>query len=235
MFTTTHMKQFQALQETNEGYYFDDTGRLYGPNVVWSPLPEDKTQPAIIPHSMICHTNAGNNKATWKQLWSWLNSAGNTGESHFQGDMDGTLAQYMRVTVRADCNWKANSWKHTDGKQHGAVSFEMQDNGAASLNTTPYTVGQIKSLVGAGTALAVQWGITCYAPRAWNDHGIDYHSRFPYVNPWTPAWTNVKGKTCPGTARIRQMPGVRQFVGERVVAYIGRCQELGVPHGIAGL
>jgi hypothetical protein len=230
----TDLKQYHALQLTNNGYWFDtNLGILNGPRTTWAPLPENDTQPIIIPRSTILHTNAGKVAATWQQLWKFL-FTNSPKECHFDVDNTGAIGQFMSVTRRADCNFSANSWFH-QGKLHGAVSIETGDNGAATVETTPWNFDQLDSIVSICTALAIQYDTGCGEVLAWDGAGIDYHTKFPYVGPGIPAWTNARGKTCPGTARKRQVPFVRTIVTQRIGAYINKCKELGVPHGIKGV
>lgn len=237
----TDIQQYAALQEVNEGYYFEQgAGILMGPRegsvAVWKPLPENNTQPLINPRSLILHTNAGNSPAKWWQLWGWWNNASVTGEAHWQIDNDGIMAQAMSIYRRADCNFSANRWFHSaDQKYYGAISIETADNGAASVEATPWNWPQVQGIVRVGTALQCQYGTGCNEVLTWDGKGIDYHTKFPYQGVGRPAWTNAYGKTCPGKARKAQVSGIRQLVFDKVVAYIQSCQRRGVAHGIPGL
>mgnify|MGYP002359830845 FL=1 len=229
------MRQYQALQETNSGYWFEqDTGIAHGPNVVWSPIPENDTQLFINPRSAILHSNAGTKPSTWQNMKTWITTPGNGDEPHFDVDNTGQAGQFMSVLRRADCNTDANYWVY-EGKPYGAISFETGDLGAATLETTPWNLAQLDTMIGLLTALAAQYDIGCNEVLSWNGKGIDYHTKFPYVDGIVKAWTKYKGKTCPGKQRKLQTPFIRQAVANRVAAYINRCAELGVPHGIAGL
>jgi hypothetical protein len=237
----TDLKQYAALQQTNGGYYFDQgIGRLMGPlnnsKAMWRPIPENETQPKITPRSVILHSNAGLNPAKWYNLITYWSNSTVTGEAHFDVDNDGYIGQAMSVFRRADCNYSANRWySGHDGIYYGAISIETGDNGSATLELTPWNLPQIDSIVSISTALQCQFGTGCNEVVQWDGKGIDYHTKFPYQGIGIPAWTNVKGKTCPGKARKLQMQGIRQLVSDRVVAYIQKCQEFGVPHGIPGL
>lgn len=231
----TDIKQYAALQQTNNGYYYNQPGGiLIGAKVTWKPLPENSTQPAIIPRSVIVHSNAGLTPAKWWQLWSWASNTSVTGEPHFDVDNDGQIGQFMSVYRRADCNYSANRWLH-DGQYYGAISVETGDLGYPTLDQTQWNLEQVDSLVAIGTASQVQFGTGCNEVVAWDGKGIDYHTKFPYQGIGKPAWTNVAGKTCPGAARKLQMQGIRQLVSDRVGKYIDACKAFGVPHGIPGL
>jgi len=239
MFTDIH--QYAALQEVNEGYYFQQgPGIFMGPRegsvAIWKPIPENNTQPLITPRSVILHTNAGTTPAKWWQLWGWVNNASVTGEPHFDIDNDGIIGQFMSINRRADCNYSANRWLSGDGTTYyGAISIETGDMGAVSLDVTPWNWVQVVGIVRVATALQCQYGTGCNEVIQWDGKGIDYHTKFPYLGVGKKAWTNVAGKTCPGKARKAQCAGIRQFVFDRVVAYIHSCQRRGVAHGIPGL
>lgn len=230
----TDLKQYQALQETNDGYYFTPEGVLIGEKITWAPLPENEIQTKIIPRSLILHTNAGTTPATWQNLRTWLTGPENNGECHFDVDNTGSAGQFMSVLRRADCNFDANQWTY-QGKVYGAISIETGDEGHATLEKTPWNLPQVHTILCIATALATQFDTGCGEVLQWDGKGIDFHTKFPYVGPGVKAWTNVPGKTCPGTPRKRQVPYIRNIVAERVGAYMTRCAALGVPHGIQGL
>lgn len=198
------------------GYYIDDTHWLHGPNVVRRPIPESTTQPTIHPRNAILHTNAANRGSA--SLWSWITQASVTGEPHFQvGYTD--LEQYMPLNRRADCNYSANRWLG-NGRWYGAISFETQDNGAATLDKTPWTLAQLDHMANTLTAICVVYGMMCTQPATWDGSGIGHHTLFPFQGATRKAWTNVRGKTCPGAARIRQMDYVRAAVAERMANFV---------------
>lgn len=228
----TDMRQYHALQEVNNGYYFDTNGRLFGDKITWAPLPENNSQPKIIPRNLILHTNAGSNPATWEQLRTYLNSVGQNGECHFDVDNSGRAGQFMSVFRRADCNYDANSWTY-QGKLYGAIAIETGDLGGKTVETTPWNNDQIDTLIAIGTASAVQLDTGCNEVLSVYGKGIDFHSKFPWTGGYLPSWTNVPGKTCPGKQRKLQVPYIRGAVANRVAAYIQFCEKIGVPHGIA--
>lgn len=230
----TDLKQYDALQQTNFGYWFNPEGILTGENVTWSPIPENETQLTIIPRSLILHTNAGSSPATWQQLKQFIMSPGQTTDCHFDVDNSGQAGQFLSVLVRADCNFDANGWVH-EGKRYGGISIESGDEGAATVEKTPWNLAQLHTICSIATALAAQYGTGCGEVLTWNGSGIDYHTKFPYVNSSVKAWTNSRGKTCPGLSRKRQLPWIRQEVANRIGAYINKCSEFGVSHGIPGL
>lgn len=199
-------------------YYVDSDHLLQGPNVIHRLLPEAWTQSEIHPWSVILHSNAGVHKTPWLSLWKYMFRSDITLESHIIGpDGDGVMVQAMPFNRRADCNAKANSWLvpyGVDGEtgkpayvRVGAISFETQDNGGASLETTPWNLAQFNALVGATAAIGHKYAIPYQYPLKWNDTGVGYHSQFP-------EWSIYVGKTCPGAARIRQMSELHRRAAE---------------------
>jgi hypothetical protein len=219
MSSTPHpqIKDVTALAAATGGYWIDDRHLLHGPNVSVRLIPEASTQPEIHPRSAILHTNAGATSA--KSLWAWITRAGNTGEPHFQVGYD-IIEQYMPLNVRADCNYSANSFKIAGSALvHGAISFETQDNGSASINNTPWKPAQFTTLIGVLSCLAVVYGVHCTQPATWDGSGIGHHSLFPFQGVRFKSWTNVRGKTCPGRARIAQMDAIRNGVAHQLAEY----------------
>lgn len=192
------------------GYYIDGEHWLQGPGVVKSPVePEASTQPFIHPFSAILHSNAGSKSAGWRALWLWVRNLSVTGEPHFQVAYD-AIAQFMPLNRRADCNAKANSWLRK-GKVVGAISFETQDKGTASLQTTEWSTEQLRWMINALTCISVCYGVWCTQPATWNDSGVGHHSLF---REWS-----LYIKTCPGAARIRQMDYIRTELAKNLAAF----------------
>lgn len=188
-------------------YFIDAFGALQTRDrkkfpVVHSFLPESSTQERITPASVILHSNAAPHRTRWRDLFRYLLRMDITIEPHFQLRLDGALVQMIPVFVRADCNYKANAW-WSGGKRYGAVSFETQDRGAGTLATTPWNRAMVRSLSHVIAALAADERTiietkACAGPY---DNGIGYHSQFS-------DWSVYVGKTCPGAARINQVPGI---------------------------
>jgi hypothetical protein len=124
---------------------------------------------------------------------------------------DGFTAQAMPIIRRADCNYKANSFV-LNGKVYGAISFETEDNGAATLEHTPWSLPTLNALVQINKALVIQCDIHCSQPAYWNSSGIGHHCLHQ-------EWSIYVGKTCPGAARIAQMDYIRNEVGVGAAAF----------------
>lgn len=148
-------------------------------------LPESATQPKIIPRIVILHSAAGRGS-----LYNFFKNSSSL-ESHFWVSSTGVIEQYMDTNVRADANRHANGF---------AVSIETESTAAATERWTPEQAAAIVRLT--------DWLCSSYAiPRRlcdrWDGSGIGYHIQFGAPGPWTPV-----AKSCPGPARIAQMPEI---------------------------
>lgn len=154
-------------------------------------LPEATTQTSIVPRLVILHTNAGGSSTTGYQLRAFMFRGEITLECHFQIDLDGTVHQYMPITVRADCNAAANPF---------AVSIETQDLGGATVDVTPWTPAQCAAIVNVLHWLHDTAGIPLERCTRWDGTGVAAHRDFPQ---WSAA-----AHSCPGVARVAQVPGL---------------------------
>lgn len=211
------------LAINNGGVYVDSRHVLVGSDRLrYRPLPEATIAPTIAPRMSILHTQAGSTKATNDQAWNWANRPEVVGEAHFYGpEMDGgAMLQAMPLNRRADSQYKANRFQLPNGDPTwwGAVSFETQDAGSASLNATQWTWDQIGTLCAALTAIHFTYRMRC-TPCGWYlDGGISQHNAFP--NDWS-----LTAHSCPGTARTRQMDGIRHEVAARLAKIYTDCLE----------
>lgn len=165
------------------------------PFAEYKPLPESKTQPGIKPVSVILHSDASN----WTQsLFNFFRNSSNL-ESHFHIDKHGQIEQYLPITIRADANYRANRfWK--DGQYQGAVSIET----ASSVTATgPWTPAQYDAIVRLVRWICDTAGIPAVKCPTWDGKGIGYHIQFGSPGAWTPV-----AKSCPGPARIAQVPSI---------------------------
>lgn len=177
------------------------------PEMILALLPQDASQAKVIAWSGINHTQAGNNKTFWTNLQSWWRrpEAGGT-EAHVVTEMDGLLVQFMRLTRRADCNFKANGWYQPDVGYVGAISIEHQDSGwgpGKPNGSQDWPPPQFETTCQFWAAVCVWADIPVQdVVPDWNDRGISYHSKHD-------EWSKYVGKTCPGWARINQMDAMR--------------------------
>lgn len=107
-------------------------------------------------------------------------------ESHYQVWKNGIVDLLVDTDLTADANYKANP---------RAISAETEDNGNPDRDR--WTYEQCKTLA----MLIVYHDIPLRMATGPYDDGIGYHSQF---DEWTAA--PGIGKTCPGKARIKQIP-----------------------------
>lgn len=154
-------------------------------------ITEDGTQPGITPRCVIVHSQGG--RGSLYGFWQ----KGSSLESHFWIGSDGTIEQYLRVTVRADANGEANRWR--EGSTYfGGVSIETESSVSATERWTP---AQAASLARLLIWLCNEYRIPKRQMRHKTDGGIGWHVMFGAPGPWTQA----RGKVCPGKARIPQL------------------------------
>lgn len=170
------------------------------PYATWMPIPESFTQDAIRPYNMIWHSMAGPNLTSIEALWAYINRPDITGEPTFILDMAGRMAQITECDVRADNNYKANSW-WVGNERRGAISVETQDFGYPTLPTTPWTWEQVCQLAGLAAFANIRYGLPLQRCETWDGPGIDGHRKFQQ-------WSKFVGKTCPGQLRYEQIDGI---------------------------
>jgi len=159
------------------------------PDALWQPLPEDETQPKRerTRCTLILHSQVGN-----YDLNPFFGRGSVVVESHMQQKKTGKMEQMVGLDRTADANYRANSW---------AISVETTDDG--DPDTDPWNDHQIEEMARFAAWLHENEGLPLRACSSWTDEGIGYHSQFD-------EWTAAKGigKTCPGKARIDQVPSV---------------------------
>jgi hypothetical protein len=167
--------------------------RVY-PHAVWAPIPEASRQPSIDVTTAIFHSMAGPRLTSIENLRTYVARDDVHIEPTGVGpDFAGRIFQVVAWDQRADCNFKANPF---------ATSWETQDNGSATLAATPWSPAQVEQLAGIAAFAHLRDGVPLRPPPRWDAGGIGYHSQFP-------EWSSFTGKTCPGAARIGQMPEIR--------------------------
>lgn len=102
---------------------------------------------------------------------------------------DDDKEQYRDTTREADANFRANSWIGTDGKRHGFLSVETM--GLASGKWTKYQLDELKHLT---LVTAKEHDYPLKPVESFHGKGVGFHTQFP-------EWSNVVGKTCPGSER----------------------------------
>lgn len=197
------------------------------PGADWHPLGA-QTEPPMTGHHIVCvHTMAGYLTST--ENWFRVgNGRGYRGaESHFgvggkwgpdvKADrfLDGAVWQWQDLLRQADANLDGNPT---------VLSIETADNATHPIE--PWTPAQAESIAKLLAWLTdVQTHRRC--PSGWqcraegiplvlvpdtrrHRRGVGYHRQG--VDPWRASggvrWSNSRGKTCPGSARITQLPDV---------------------------
>ena len=154
------------------------------PGATYRPIPEAYTQPKITARAVIVHSQAGRGSLYG---W-WLNPASKGLECHFWVSEAGRVEQYVPTDVRADANGEANAF---------AISIETESSPQATERWNPVQAAALTKLI--------DWCCTTHGiPRRQMatayDSGLGWHVMFGAPGPWT----SVRGKTCPGPARIPQ-------------------------------
>jgi hypothetical protein len=168
------------------------------PDVVWDPLPENRTEPYINPSQIIIHTAVDGNL----NIPDYFRRRDVYVESHFWITRDGRITQMMDTHRQADANYRAN---------YSAISVETEDDG--DPEGIPWTNAQIGSLVRVIQWASATHGIPIERCRSSTAPGVGWHSMWSYptdpINlrgrPVASPWTTALGKTCPGRTRIRQL------------------------------
>lgn len=193
------------------------------PFAVWKPLPENQTQPRIVPRVAIVHTAV----SSAPSLFPYFSNPDVKVETHFYILLNGVIEQYMDTLVRADGNLDASDF---------ANSIENQDN--AKNPIIPMSDAQLNSNIRLLDWLQRHPDHRIERQRCprWDGSGFGYHTMWGAPS----HWTNVAGKTCPAPARIKQfeeimiptlmgfdemewpyMDGVA-FVRDAFIRYLGR-------------
>lgn len=147
-------------------------------------LAENATQAAITPRAIIAHSAGG-----MGELSGWWNNPASRGlESHFWISYGGRIVQYIDTEVRADANGAANSF---------AISIETESTTHA---TEAWPPRQADALVRLMDWLCTTHAIPREVMATPTSSGLGWHVMFGAPGPWT----SVKGKVCPGPARIEQ-------------------------------
>lgn len=148
-------------------------------------LPESATQPHIVARAVVMHSAAGRGS-----LYNFFLRSSSL-ESHFWVGEDGRIEQYIDTARRADANRNANGF---------AISIETESSPAA---TEPWNAVQFMAIVRLVRWCCTEHRIPARNIPAWDSSGIGWHVQFGAPGPWTPV-----SKSCPGPARIRQMPSL---------------------------
>jgi N-acetylmuramoyl-L-alanine amidase len=158
-------------------------------------LPENSTSPRTSPRLIILHTIVGDAQSaeayfrTGTNLESTFIVAGRWGRLDWP---DGYAVQLMSTEREADANYRANPF---------AISIETEDDG--SPDDTPWTAKQLDTLAWLIRECARIHDIPIRKADRWDGSGVGWHVQFGAPGPWTPV-----SKSCPGRARIAQIPAL---------------------------
>lgn len=163
---------------------------------VWKPMPEAESEPRITATQVILHSAVSGAAS----LYGFFSRDDVTLESHFYVNQTG-VEQYQNTSRQADANRDANV---------RAISIESWDNG--DPNRVRWTPTQLDLLVDLVTWCCRTHNIPARQCPAWDQPGIGWHSMWGAPSHWTPS----AGKTCPGTARIPQIPDLIKRVQQQL-------------------
>lgn len=145
-------------------------------------LPEAATQEKIVPVLVIYHTIVGSAAGAIRIM----QRADSPGESHLVNPNDGRMVQLMPFNVRADCNWRVNSWvtqvdiPMANGvviprfTRCGAISIESEDDGTPE--DTPWTPAQCEAFAQFSAWAYLNLNIPIARPSDPFQAGTGYHS-----------------------------------------------------------
>ena len=162
------------------------------PEAVWLPLPENQSQPTIVPRIGILHSQAG--VGSLRGFFGRSSSL----ESTFWIGTDGTVEQYGDMNRRMDANYKANPF---------AFSVETENHieyvRSGAWDDDPWSVDQVAAITRLCSWAHKEWGIPNKLTPTWDGAGFGYHIQFGTPGYWTPV-----AKACPGRRRIEQLKRV---------------------------
>lgn len=213
----TGTSRLDAARYVTDGLWLDIDGVLHDdgerPRLTVSLLPEAATQPVISPRMVIHHTQSGPKLTPWQSLVSYWRRSDVAGEAHLIANLDGSVVQAMPFIRRADCNYRANSFRvGLNPTLRGAIAWEAQDYGQATVDSTPFTWEQIKTFADIDALLCICYGIGCGWPVSWDGTGIGPHNLFP-------EWSLRTPNQCPGKVRRSQIPAIHNAVAERLALF----------------
>ncbi len=176
------------------------------PALIQRILSDNAHQPLITPTQWIVHTAVDGPGPT--NLGNYFESATSL-ESHTWLRWD-RHEQFIWFDRSADANYHANHWWNPSTKRYeGAISTETEDDGQPVMK--PWNAYQLKELIRFGVWLNKTFHIPARLCRSPHDPGMGWHSMWGAPS----EWTNVAGKSCPGSTRIKQfkevvLPGIQK-------------------------
>jgi hypothetical protein len=167
------------------------------PGVAWRPVPVSGSRPRRARGRGVCLHVAVSEAAS---LFPYFSTA--SVDSHFYVTRSGSIEQYVDTDLVAYAQLDGNAT---------LISVETQ-GGVTSPETEPWTAQQIDALARiCGCAHDVD-GVPLQLMRdsRATSRGVGYHRLG--VDPWRvpdgERWSTVYGKTCPGSAKVAQIPQI---------------------------
>lgn len=154
------------------------------PAATWAPIPEAGNK-LYVKTQLIFHSTG--TKASASANRRYFAAEGVQVESTFIVDYDGGCLQLLEAGEKADANVSAS---------RRAISVEV-----VGTADEPYTPAQVATCIAIGRWAVDEHPIPAVACEAHNRPGIGWHVMFGAPGPWTA----VRGKQCPGGARIAQV------------------------------
>lgn len=162
-------------------------------------------RPPNVPRLVILHTNAGGGSSNGEALYRWINAelaAGRTPtQPHHQVDLDGKVWQWLDYNEKGVASVSAEGY---------CISVETQDYGSrhSPIGEQPWTPAQVEALARVCLTAHRAFGVPLHQATAPDGWGIGWHSMWGDNVTKPNPWTVTKGKTCPGAARIAQVPQI---------------------------
>lgn len=159
----------------------------------WRPLPENRTEPFIKATQFFFHSIVGSAEGAYGYFLNYTNL-----ESHFISKKTKVnnytgLYQLIDTARQADAQYRANI---------RGISVETEDNGRP--DSDPLNKRQVEDLIDLGRWAAKTHSIPKRVAPRWDAPGFGWHAMFGAPSQLTP----VRGKTCPGKIRIRQLKNI---------------------------
>lgn len=177
------------------------------PGAKWRPLTRNYTARATNKDCAILHSTAS---ASARSMHTWFSQAKAYSSSHFHVDDYGVVEQYVDTAHMSWANAAANS---------RSVTIETQGDG-----TKPWTPKQREAIVALLKWICKTHGIPVRQMQSSlkSEKGIGWHrlgcdGNFPAMPSILAgrgqrgkgeSWSSARGKVCPGSDRIHQIPGI---------------------------
>jgi hypothetical protein len=156
------------------------------------------------PRRVINHVAVSNGKS----LYGYFSLPSTNVCSHFYVAKDGTVEQYVSTAYRAPANYQAND---------DSISIETA-GGVTDANSEPWTPQQVVALIKLHRWIhdAHDIPMVMLPDSKSGRRGVGYHRQG--IDPWRVSggeyWSTARGKICPGSKKISQLPGIVRLAKE---------------------